>query len=122
MKVLLDAKCNQSKVYNLRVVDFNQMSKMLQIMVFYLAIAGTVSCAGQRGAAPESIIVYKTNEPVQVDGLANEASWNKAEVSSDFIDIEGVRPQPTKPMCGCFGTKHTYIFLPKWKNHMCGQL
>jgi hypothetical protein len=67
------------------------MSKMLQIMVLYFAIAGTVSCAGQCGAAPESIIVYKTNEPIQVDGLADEASWNKTEVSNDFIDIEGVQ-------------------------------
>ncbi|MER3375059.1 MAG: carbohydrate-binding family 9-like protein [Allomuricauda sp.] len=62
---------------------------MFQIIVLCLAVMGTISCVGQHRPNPRSIVVYKTNEPITVDGLANEASWDKAEVSTDFIDIEG---------------------------------
>ncbi|WP_317194456.1 carbohydrate-binding family 9-like protein [Allomuricauda sp. CAU 1633] len=67
---------------------------MFQKIVLCLAFIGTVSCTGQSAEEPQSIIVYKTNEPILVDGLANETSWNKAEISNDFIDIEGGK-QPT---------------------------
>lgn len=59
------------------------------MIVLCLAVMGTISCVGQHRTNPQSIVVYKTNEPIMVDGLANEASWDKAEVSTDFIDIEG---------------------------------
>ncbi|MEW2921775.1 carbohydrate-binding family 9-like protein [Muricauda sp. ANG21] len=67
------------------------MSKIFQIVVLCLFLVMGVSCSGQQIERPQSIIVYKTNEAIKVDGLANETSWGKADVSHDFIDIEGVK-------------------------------
>ncbi len=46
---------------------------------------------GQKTSVPRSIVVYKTQEPIMVDGIAEEASWGNAMISDDFMDIEGVR-------------------------------
>ncbi len=47
-------------------------------------------CVGQERSVPRSIVVYKTQDPIKIDGLADEESWKKTQVSDDFIDIEGV--------------------------------
>lgn len=44
---------------------------------------------------PLKYVCYKTSEPLNVDGDLNESSWNKAEWTTDFADIEGaVKPVP----------------------------
>ena len=49
---------------------------------------------------PLSYKIYRTIAPVKMDGLLNEASWNAAAWSTDFVDIEGDRkplpPQRTR--------------------------
>ncbi len=40
---------------------------------------------------PKSYISYKTNEEIEIDGKANEVSWEKSIWTDDFIDIEGVK-------------------------------
>ncbi len=43
---------------------------------------------------PESYICYKTNK-LLIDGLLEEESWQQAEWTSDFVDIEGsLKPAP----------------------------
>lgn len=45
---------------------------------------------------PQTYVVYQTKEKIKIDGKINEASWQKAEWTKDFNDIEGdIRPKPT---------------------------
>ncbi|MFD1094920.1 carbohydrate-binding family 9-like protein [Salegentibacter chungangensis] len=48
---------------------------------------------------PRSYIAHKTSEKIEIDGLADEADWQKSAWSEDFIDIEGEK-------------------TPKYKTHM----
>jgi hypothetical protein len=44
---------------------------------------------------PQKYTCYKAAEPIKVDGKLSEASWAKAEWTTDFADIEGaVKPVP----------------------------
>ena len=44
--------------------------------------------------SPQKYVCYKTNDVVEVDGVLNEQDWQKAEWTSQFVDIEG----PVKPL------------------------
>jgi len=44
---------------------------------------------------PEQYVCYKTNSPLEIDGKMNEISWQHAEWTRDFRDIEGeAKPNP----------------------------
>lgn len=38
---------------------------------------------------PKNYVINKTSETIQMDGLANETSWQNAKFTDSFIDIEG---------------------------------
>jgi len=45
--------------------------------------------------APLHYICYKTDQPILIDGKADELIWSQAEFTSSFIDIEGdIKPKP----------------------------
>lgn len=45
--------------------------------------------------APETYVCYQTPEKLQIDGRLDEVSWQAADWTLDFVDIEGaLRPQP----------------------------
>ena len=45
--------------------------------------------------APKKYICYRSNEVIKIDGKLDESSWNNAEWTDDFVDIEGpVKPAP----------------------------
>ena len=44
---------------------------------------------------PETYIVHQTNVAIGIDGIIDDAAWQDAPWTSDFVDIEGVaRPAP----------------------------
>ncbi|MCB0744381.1 MAG: carbohydrate-binding family 9-like protein, partial [Ignavibacteriae bacterium] len=44
---------------------------------------------------PERYLCYKTGEPIKIDGKFDEDSWQKAEWTNKFVDIEGdLKPNP----------------------------
>lgn len=43
---------------------------------------------------PRSYVVYYTPEPLEIDGGLDEAVWEQAEWTDDFVDIEGRDPAP----------------------------
>lgn len=48
-----------------------------------------------RLTTPEGYVCYRTTAPVTVDGLAEEADWQKAPWTNTFVDIEGnSKPHP----------------------------
>ncbi|MCH4822454.1 carbohydrate-binding family 9-like protein [Gramella lutea] len=61
------------------------MNKLLLLLVV-LFLGGSLLYSQK---TPRSYIAYRTIDSIEVDGLANEASWAKVDYSSDFIDIEG---------------------------------
>ncbi|MFH5882702.1 carbohydrate-binding family 9-like protein [Halalkalibaculum sp. DA3122] len=44
---------------------------------------------------PKTYVVYKTGEPINVDGVLEEASWEEVRWSDDFVPIDGTTE--TKP-------------------------
>ena len=47
------------------------------------------------GQQPQQYVCRKTNTPVVIDGRLDDAAWNRAAWTSDFVDIEGDRkPRP----------------------------
>lgn len=43
----------------------------------------------------ENYVVYQTQTPLQIDGIADEPAWQHADWTADFRDIEGdKKPQP----------------------------
>lgn len=68
-----------------------RMQHIFQKIIPLLAILAYASCAAQETQVPRSMVVYKTQEPIVIDGLANENAWKEAQISDDFIDIEGIK-------------------------------
>lgn len=45
--------------------------------------------------APRTYVCYQAEEPLRIDGKLDEADWQKAPWTEDFVDIEGERrPRP----------------------------
>lgn len=43
----------------------------------------------------KNYVVHKTDETIIIDGVTSESSWQQAEWSENFIDIEGAaKPTP----------------------------
>src|SRR5690606_5252358 len=68
-----------------------QMQQIFKNILFLLVLVAHLLSIAQEGKMPRSIVVYKTLEPIVIDGLADEGAWDGAEVSKDFIDIEGAK-------------------------------
>lgn len=47
---------------------------------------------------PKKYYVKKTNNSILIDGKDDESDWKLAELSEDFIDIEGVKKPYQKTM------------------------
>ncbi len=44
---------------------------------------------------PKGYVCYRTDEPIEIDGLLDEQAWSKAPFTDTFVDIEGdKRPLP----------------------------
>ena len=67
------------------------MRFIVRSVVFVSVVMTHFISMGQKTSVPRSIVVYKTQEPIMVDGVAEKASWGNAMISDDFMDIEGVR-------------------------------
>ncbi len=80
------------------------MKKTLFILLFAIGIASGPSANGQiewptydHLMTPERhYVVYQSFSPIKIDGKADEASWQDAEWTDYFLDIEGKhKPEPT---------------------------
>ena len=62
-------------------------NKKIVSLILFLLYAGCVWLASQE--TPRKYITYKAIDALNIDGLGNEVSWQKAPWSDTFIDIEG---------------------------------
>ena len=72
---------------------------------------------------PRNYIVAKTEKPLVIDGLADEAAWDGAEFSQPFIDIEGDKtPKYETRMKMLWDDDFLYVFGKMEEPHVWGNL
>lgn len=93
---------------------------------YFLFFAGIFiwgSSFSQRQPAPESYIAYKTIDAIEIDGKADETSWQEARFSSDFIDIEGVdTPRYRTNVKMLYDQDYMYFYAKMEEPHVWGTL
>ena len=63
-------------------------NKICLFLLFFFTI--NVFCQTKLATLPRTHTAYKTNFSINIDGKVNESIWEKANWTSNFIDIEGV--------------------------------
>lgn len=72
---------------------------------------------------PNHYIISKTSEQILIDGIANEESWQSAQFTESFIDIEGVKiPKYNTKVKMMWDDKYLYIYSQMEEPHVWGNL
>ncbi len=72
---------------------------------------------------PNHYIVSKTSETIHIDGIADESSWQSAQFTESFIDIEGVKiPKYDTKVKMLWDKKYLYIYALMEEPHVWGNL
>ncbi len=72
---------------------------------------------------PKHYIVAKSNEPIVIDGKANETSWQSALFSDSFVDIEGVKiPKYNTKIKMLWDKNYLYVYAQMEEPHIWGNL
>jgi hypothetical protein len=72
---------------------------------------------------PKHYIITKTNEQINVDGIANENGWQSALFSDLFIDIEGIQtPKFDTKVKMLWDENYLYVFTKMAEPHIWGNL
>jgi hypothetical protein len=74
-------------------VKLTMLKMFLSVILFSCIIPAQELQTPSIEFSPRTYICYKTAEPITIDGKLNEPSWEKAEWTNYFVDIEG----PGKP-------------------------
>jgi hypothetical protein len=81
----------------------NSLLANKKAIVFTVAIAASIPSKAQNQfqglehlfTRPKSYVVQHTNEALKIDGNLHESAWQKAQWTTDFVDIEGdLKPNP----------------------------
>ena len=65
------------------------MRVLFKLVPFFPLISGQQLSTPIIEYEPKSYVCYKVSEPIVVDGKINDVSWQKANWSESFVDIEG---------------------------------
>ena len=72
---------------------------------------------------PKTYVAHRINEPIEIDGTATETSWEKAEWTSDFIDIEGIKkPTYRTRLKMLWDADYLYFYAQMQEPHVWGTL
>lgn len=72
---------------------------------------------------PNHYIVSKTSETIHIDGKADESSWESAQFTKSFIDIEGVKiPKYNTKVKMLWDDKYLYVYSQMEEPHVWGNL
>ncbi len=108
--------------------------RQLSLLIFVLCII--VSCEKEKHSAsplsidlsselvtPNHYIVTKNNKQINVDGVADETSWGRAEFSDLFIDIEGEKkPKFDTRIKMLWDEKYLYVYAEMEEPHIWGDI
>jgi len=100
------------------------MRKRGKILFIAISCLSIVGCAqATKEIIPKTFIAYKTDTKIVIDGDASDASWEKAEWSTTFIDIEGtVKPKYTTQVKMLWDETYYYILAKLEEPHVWGTL
>ncbi|MBM1106289.1 carbohydrate-binding family 9-like protein [Aurantibacter crassamenti] len=72
---------------------------------------------------PRSYVAQKANDVIHIDGKATEATWQTAQFTSKFIDIEGVKtPKYDTRMKMSWDDSNLYFYVEMNEPHVWGTL
>lgn len=72
---------------------------------------------------PRSYVVYKTIGNIEIDGKADEDSWQKTPRSENFIDIEGeIKPKYDTFFKMLWDDEYLYVYVKMREPHVWGTL
>ncbi len=85
----------------------------------FLFVATVVYAQNKNDELPKAYIAYHTNEEINIDGKGNEAAWEKANWTDDFIDIEGVKkPKYKTHIKMLWSDSHLYFYAELEEPHI----
>lgn len=93
---------------------------MKKLLVLLLLV--NFNCLSQ-SKEPNSYIAYKTVDSIVIDGKSEEASWEKAPFTGDFIDIEGEKiPKYQTNLKMLYDENYMYFYAKMEEPHIWGTL
>tara|TARA_R110000868_G_scaffold29813_3_gene110690 strand:+ start:8937 stop:10010 length:1074 start_codon:yes stop_codon:yes gene_type:complete len=100
------------------------MWKRCNIIAIAVSCLSIVGCAQSKNEiVPKTFIAYKTDAKIVIDGNASDASWDKAEWSEPFIDIEGtIKPKYTTQVKMLWDDNYYYILAKLDEPHVWADL
>ncbi len=91
--------------------------------LFFLIITIGSGQEATKKSLPKSYISYFTEEPIIIDGIPNETSWQKVQATSAFIDIEGIKtPKYTTTVKMLWDLKNIYFLAEIEEPHVWADL
>ena len=84
-----------------------------------LAAAIALTCL----AAEKTYECRRANRPLSIDGKLDDAAWQRAPWTDDFVDIEGdKKPTPALPHAGqdALGRRVSSTSPPRWRSRTSG--
>ena len=73
----------------------NRLRGLIFVLTFVSVLGSSPIALGQALSPPKGYLAYLAKTPVVVDGKLDDASWNDAPWTDDFVDIEGdKKPRP----------------------------
>lgn len=89
-------------------------SRFRSLILITISCFSILGCAqSKKEITPKTFIAYKTLEEIAIDGDPSDSSWNKAEWSDTFIDIEGVIKPKYKTQVKMLWDDTNYYILAK---------
>ena len=89
------------------------------IHIILLFLAASLSAQD----VPRSYVAHHTTDTIRIDGMANENSWEQAEWSANFIDIEGQKsPRYRTRMKMLWDETNLYFFADLEEPHIWATL
>lgn len=90
------------------------MNLKIKYLSVFFGCLSMLSCAQTKeDIIPQTYVAHKTSEAINIDGKADEDSWNKANWSINFIDIEGDKKPKYKTNVKMLWDENYYYILAK---------
>ena len=105
---------------------------MKNSLTFFILVLVTIGCnsketitidVSEEVVTPKTYVVYKTNQPIIVDGKADEEDWKNSKFTANFIDIEGVKvPNQTTQVKMLWDSDFLYVYAKLNEKHIWGNI
>lgn len=121
LSLLKKIHCNVIKV-SLKYFGLRKIKILCTLFIVFTIITSK----GQQSTtnlSPRSYVAHYTDEPIIIDGVASESSWNTAVSSELFIDIEGSKiPKYKTSVKMLWDDEHFYFLAEMEEPHVWGNL